>query len=282
MFRLGALALVVVAASCGGGGSGDSSKGSTAPSSGAGTSPAISTDAGVKTLPSFTLPSFTLPKTEYQKLDATARIINVYSNNGAGAPIDVYYGSNPQTDEKVATVEFATITDPVPLKVSKRELAATDSPAWELGAVRAGAEDFKGLLINARNVISQKSDVIVVFGRSQDNDLGSSTIRFVTPEDLPPPAAGKAALFEIDLGIEQYETGNFVEPGITGTCFKMTNSFQYEVDAGTYDAAFFDANTGCAAPTGPTVKLDVKAGDRWLLVGYGTSATDRKILPIKV
>lgn len=237
---------------------------------------------------------FTPPEAEFVDADVRVRFVNVFSDAGTDSNIEFGWGGYAGR-ESAATLGMGEVSEPLPGRLIKDALLSSEVEPGkidlEVSASRAGGSEGEQPLMTDDETVAKGQELVWVLGSDEDPMNEGATLPmsrwiFVDggTDDVPEPPAGKANLFLIDNGLGHIPD-SFVTMGAPGTCLNFSNDIgggnagnAYQVDPGSMEIGIYDANGGCAEPTGELVQLDAKAGHRYLVVAYGHTKQTRTAL----
>lgn len=221
------------------------------------------------------------------------RFANYWRADGTGSPVDVYWGGSAQTGEKLATVEYGTMTDWYTMKIESNPLGGSGSPELRVTIQRPGQTDFNGVLNTLDETLEGGERLTVVLGGTNGSDGLMSTT--VYEHQIGSAPEGQGLLLLNNTGLGGVEGGDFVSLDPAGTCrqeWEIDNTIEngnagtaYTVPAGSLQVIAHDANVSpeeCAAATIGPIPVEVVAGDRYLVVVWGTTKADRRIEAFKI
>jgi hypothetical protein len=291
-FRLVVATLVLGIAACGGGGNDDESD-----PTGAGDDPQT-TDSGDdpsdETL--FSLPP--MPAAEFEEYSGgQIRFANFWRQDGEGASVDIYWGINAESGEKIETLEYGAVTDWVTMKTETNDFVEDAEARLRAVIQMPGVETTDGLLQMLDESLDGEHRWTVVLGWAEafnpDQPDGMTT-QIVYEEEVGEAPAGQALLLLNDIGVRGIDGGDFMSLDAEGTCnqeFPINNDIAignggtaYPVPAGPLELIAHDANVSdCAqAHVTDTISLDLVEGDRYLVLAWGTSLDDRAITTVEI
>jgi hypothetical protein len=221
------------------------------------------------------------------------RFANYWRADGAGSPVDIYWGGSAQIGEKMATVEYGTVTDWETMKIEANPLGGNGSPELRVTIQRPGQTDFNGVLNTLSETLEGGERLTVILGGTNGSDGLQSTT--VYEHQVGTPSEGQGLLLLNSTGLGGVEGGDFVSLDPAGTCrqeWEIDNTIDngnagtaYTVPAGSLQVIAHDANVSpeeCAAATIGPIPVEVAAGDRYLVVVWGTTKADRRIEAFKI
>lgn len=221
------------------------------------------------------------------------RFANYWRAGGSGSPVDIYWGGSAQIGEKLATVEYGTMTDWYTMKVESNPLGGGGSPELRVTIQRPGQTDFDGVLNTLNETLEGGERLTVVLGGTAGSDGLMSTTVYEHRVGSAPDGQGLLVLNSTGLG--GVEGGDFVSLDPAGTCrqdWPINNDIDngnagsaYAVPAGSLQLIAHDANVSeedCAAATIGPIPVEVAPGDRYLVVVWGTAKADRRIEAFKI
>lgn len=272
------LAGTLLLAGCGGGGGSDAEDTTTVPSSGADTETTIADE---------TLPTYDAPQQDFEELDGSqVRFVNVFAAEGEGTDVDVYWGYDADTGEKIATVPYGEVSDWIPAKTRP------GGDSIDVVFYVAGETDRDHLLITQGETVDGDMDLTYSLGWTTPFDPSqtyAASLGVGFEHEAGQPADGKAWVAFNEIGIGGIEGGDFMVLSTATGCQDLTgidieggtaNAGQaIEFDPGTVELTASDANTDCSTRTDP-VSLDLAAGDRVIVYAYGTTMEDRQLLAV--
>jgi hypothetical protein len=276
-------------AACGGGDDGGSTVAAT-PTTGAPAANPTTTSGAAGT----TMPLPTAPKAELKATTATYTFVNAYAFDGKAMGVDVWWGYPTLGGEKAFTLEPGQVSPATPVKVRSSATGPKYDP--QIVIMPKGITEQNKVAGFITESFADGDKRMIVIGSDQKIEGrpaaygGTTTSVFVSGTNaMGTPPAGKAFVFVTNVGLRHLGTkGDFVVPGVPGTCFALDNSIKsgnagtaHAIDAGPKKLALFDANTDCKTPLGET-EVTVAAGDRYLLVGRGDSLDARSMLVVKI
>jgi hypothetical protein len=282
--RLLVALLVSTLAACGGG-----DEDATTETTRSGDNPTTPLDTSDDTL--FSLPP--MPAAEFDEYpDGRVRFANFWRRDGEGSPVDIYWGTNAQSGEMIDTLEYGAVSDWYTMKTESN--AFVEDPESRLRAVIQvpGIETGDGLLQMVDETLDGEHRWTVVMGWTEtfNPDLPDGmTTQIVYEEEVGEAPAGQALLLLNDIGIRGLEGGDFISLDAVGTCnqeWSISNDIPignggtaYPVPAGTVEFVAHDANVSDCAQAHPSdpIRLELAAGDRYLVLTWGTSVDDRSI-----
>ena len=276
------LALALLAA-CGGGGGDDDESATTTAGATETTAPADDTATT----------GFSTPAAEFEDADARVRFVNAFSDAGADSDLNLdftFSWGGYSGGEEAASLGYGEMSELLGARVLANSFSEVEPGTVDLGVVaqRADAADDDQPLMSDDETVAEGQELVWIVGTDEDMaGEGATTVQsrwiFVDggEDDVPEPTDGKANLFLIDNGVGHLEN-DFVTMGAPGACLTFQNDSGggnagpvYEVDPGSMQLGIYDANGGCAEPTGELVTLDAEAGHRYLVVALGHTQQTR-------
>lgn len=229
-----------------------------------------------------------VPEAELEKVDgAKLRIANLYAADGEGRAIDVYWGFDADTGKKFATLEYGEVSEYVVPETNATLASESDSDGSDVTVsyYLEGETEFETQIMTEDEAMGDGDQLTFALGWSEGGTGGTSQVIFEAGGDspVPDPPGGKALLALVALGVDGVEGGDFVtfDPGndctpgedvdILGNVAEVL-----AIDPGSLEVRAYDANTECATGTEPAT-VDAEAGDRILVLAYGTDKDDRAL-----
>ncbi len=213
----------------------------------------------------------------FTDLPGKIRFANFISDGTAGVRVDLWWGTDFEDGEKIATLAYGDITEfLVPRRLDTFLLDADEARYFVVpeGDTTSLANRYLG---TADEAFAEETRLTVAFASVENftNDdlrIGSSNIY---EHELVAPPAGMAHVFNWSRAFDQIEGGDFVVVGADGICDPergdsgLVNLLPPAlIPGGSTGLALFDANTEPPCDTSATpAEGTVESGHSYVLIG---------------
>ncbi len=243
------------------------------------------------------LPSFEPKEAEFEKADATLRVLNYFVNETEGQPLDLYWGSGGlQTGKKFLTLEYGELSDPIDVEIESNPLFENEDAEegtfdTNVTIYAEGEDDPLKSIHRFGETTEPGTDYLLILGWDEGFQDGPPGLiaRTVELSNAEPATDGNALVYFDNIGAEP--VNGFTIMGMDDPCepnppnsssaASINMGVPHSIAPGAHTFFGYSANTECENKSEP-VEATVAAGEVWFVFTYGYTEGEIKTRALKV